>query len=352
MSWILTVTWLVTWKPMQARGAGFVRIVLRLQRQPRGLDVAVGDAALLDGGQHGGHLLGVGVARLARGLALAGDADADHGGVGRDRDRRFAGDRHQLVDRSAACAATAPAPSAAIARQRDQIRMHRHHAHFTGTKTLIDQLVRVGLHRIGGIFLDEQILGVELLVVEVIGDRLVGRIHRVVGAAMDELERPAGRRLADGDVAFRRVVRRCRDRHRGPNVEAGVVGLGVDRHRRAGRLDALLVEIFVERLEGVDQRVEGALSHLLWPLQVDDGALRQRHLLAEGVARLQRRRRAGRRRRRGAVRACGRVCAAMRRRASRASVGKASKHGASRRCASASAVSVRSRQFAAFAAQF
>ena len=37
--------------------------------------------------------------------------------------------------------------------------------------------------------------------------------------------------------------------------------------------------------------VSKAPSQLLWPLQVDDGALRQRHFLAEGVARLQRRRR-------------------------------------------------------------
>ena len=42
--------------------------------------------------------LGIGVARRARGLALAGDADADHGGVGRGGDRCLAGDRHQFVE--------------------------------------------------------------------------------------------------------------------------------------------------------------------------------------------------------------------------------------------------------------
>jgi hypothetical protein len=33
------------------------------------------------------------------GLGLAGDADADHRGIGRGRDRRLAGDRHQLIER-------------------------------------------------------------------------------------------------------------------------------------------------------------------------------------------------------------------------------------------------------------
>ena len=82
----------------QARGAGLFRIVLRLQRQRGGLDIAVGDAALLDRRQHDGHLLGVRIAGRPRGLALAGDAETDHRGIGRGRNRRLAGDRHQLIE--------------------------------------------------------------------------------------------------------------------------------------------------------------------------------------------------------------------------------------------------------------
>src|SRR5882672_9580030 len=47
------------------------------------------------------------------------------------------------------------------------------------------QLVFGGFQRVGDVFLDEGILGFELLVVEVIGDGLIGVVHIVVGTAMD-----------------------------------------------------------------------------------------------------------------------------------------------------------------------
>ena len=65
---------------------------------------------------------------------------------------------------------------------------------------LDDELILGGCGRIGQILLDEQILRLELLLVEVIRDGIVGRIHRIIGPAMDELERLAGRRLADRDL--------------------------------------------------------------------------------------------------------------------------------------------------------
>src|SRR6266852_7051157 len=43
------------------------------------------------------------------------------------------------------------------------------------------QLVFRGFQRVGDVFLDEGILGFELLVVEVIGDGLIGVVHIVVG---------------------------------------------------------------------------------------------------------------------------------------------------------------------------
>ena len=53
------------------------------------------------------------------------------------------------------------------------------------------QLVGSRVHRVGGVFLDEQVFGFELLVVEIVGDRFVRRIHGVVRAAMDKFECPA-----------------------------------------------------------------------------------------------------------------------------------------------------------------
>src|SRR5262249_27082983 len=45
-----------------------------------------------------------------------------------------------------------------------------------------DELASLGLYRVGDIFLDEQILGLELLVVEVIGDGLVSIVEIVIRA--------------------------------------------------------------------------------------------------------------------------------------------------------------------------
>src|SRR6266436_686026 len=87
------------------------------------------------------------------------------------------------------------------------------------------QLVFGSLQRVGDVFLDEGILGFELLVVEVIGDGLIGVVHIVVGTAMDELQRLA-------------------------------VGRRIDDHRIARGLDALLVEQGCQRPERIDQGVE------------------------------------------------------------------------------------------------
>src|SRR5271154_3327864 len=50
--------------------------------------------------------------------------------------------------------------------------------------------------RIGKIFLDEAVLRFEAFFIEKSGDEIVGRINIVVGAAMQELHRLAGRGLA------------------------------------------------------------------------------------------------------------------------------------------------------------
>ena len=89
---------------------------------------------------------------------------------------------------------------------------------------------------------------------------------------MDEFERLAGRRLADRDVALRRIRPAPRRPAPRPGMETGVVGLRYRSSSPGRRLDALLVEIFVERLEGVDQRVEGGVPVAV-AFQVDDRAL-------------------------------------------------------------------------------
>src|SRR3979411_539555 len=103
------------------------------------------------------------------------------------------------------------------------------------------QLVFRCFQRVGDVFLDEGILGFELLVVEVIGDGLIGVVHIVVRTAMDKLQRLAVGRFADAHVLgevlrilFARDFRKVR--------EAGIVRGGVDDHRIAGWIDALIVE--------------------------------------------------------------------------------------------------------------
>ena len=129
------------------------------------------------------------------------------------------------------------------------------------------------VHRIGHVLLDEHVLGFEPLVVEIIGDRLVGVVEIVIGAAMDEFERAAVGRLADGDVAVRRVLRRLRERHCGLVIEAVIVGRREDRHRQAVGLQAFLVDVGFDLLErrrdGVEGLVPGAGA-----LDVDDRPLR------------------------------------------------------------------------------
>src|SRR6266851_8403418 len=103
------------------------------------------------------------------------------------------------------------------------------------------QLVFGGFQRVGDVFLDEGILGFELLVVEVIGDGLVGVVHIVVGTAMDKLQGFAVGRFADAHV-LGEVLRVLFDRDFGQKREAGIVRRGIDDHRIARGLDALLVE--------------------------------------------------------------------------------------------------------------
>src|SRR5882757_1684074 len=94
------------------------------------------------------------------------------------------------------------------------------------------QLVFGGFQRVGDVFLDEGILGFELLVVEVIGDGLIGVVHIVVGTAMDELQRLAVGRFADAHV-LGQVLRVLLDRNFGEERKTGIVGRSVDDHRIA-----------------------------------------------------------------------------------------------------------------------
>ena len=88
-------------------------------------------------------------------------------------------------------------------------------------------------------------------------------------------------------MSLAEVLRILLDRNFGQKREAGIVGRGVDDHRIARGLDALLVEQRGQRLERIDQGVErrvpvgGALhDHDLFRLQ--------REFLAEGVGGLNR----------------------------------------------------------------
>ena len=150
----------------------FVRIVLRLQRQSRSLNIALGYAACLDRREHGGHLLGVCFASLARGLFLAADTDADHCGVGWNGDRCLARDCHKFFRclRRCDCEGGDESKSTenAIAAS-----LHRY-------KYIDHQFVGSGLHRVGGVLLDEQVFGLKLLVVEIVSDRFIRQIHGVV----------------------------------------------------------------------------------------------------------------------------------------------------------------------------
>ncbi len=66
----------------------------------------------------------------------------------------------------------------------------------------------------------------------------------------------------------------------GLEVEAGIVGAGIDHHRVAIRLQPAPVDIFVHGLEGVDQRVIGRVPGARSG-QVNHGLFRQRDLNAE-----------------------------------------------------------------------
>src|ERR1700722_7721578 len=85
------------------------------------------------------------------------------------------------------------------------------------------QLVFLGLQGVGDVFLDEGVLGLEFLVVEVIGDGLVGVVHIVVGSAMDDFFGLVLGRFADAHV-FGQVFRILIDRNFRKIGEAGIVG--------------------------------------------------------------------------------------------------------------------------------
>ena len=162
------MTWLVTWKPSR-------RAVPLLLGSYCGCsdsrDVCTSRSlmpAFLDRGQHRGHLPGIGVAGFARGLAAGGDADADHRGVRRDVDGGIAGDGQKLVGGE-----RRPGENRRGGEENENAHLG---LHLIGTNTLTTRLP-VGLHRVGDVFLDEQVLGFELLLIEIIGDRLVGRIR-------------------------------------------------------------------------------------------------------------------------------------------------------------------------------
>ena len=78
------------------------------------------------------------------------------------------------------------------------------------------------------------------------------------------------------------ALRRLGDRNAGLELEAGVVGRGIDRHRGAGGLHALLVERVVDLLERLDQRLESRIP-VGRALAEHDGLRCQRHILAERI---------------------------------------------------------------------
>ncbi len=86
----------------------------------------------------------------------------------------------------------------------------------------IDVDIRVVALKVGEIFLDDEVLGVEPLLVEIGGDRLIGRFDLVIGAAMLEFERLAGGRSADADALgqFRRAFRRRRQTAPSPRMKS------------------------------------------------------------------------------------------------------------------------------------
>src|SRR5712692_3352422 len=100
------------------------------------------------------------------------------------------------------------------------------------------QLVLRGFQRVGDVFLDEGVLGFEFLVVEMIGDGLIGVVHIVVGAAMDEFQGLAVGRFADAHV-LGQILRILIDRHFREVGESGVIGGGIDDHLIARWLDGL-----------------------------------------------------------------------------------------------------------------
>src|SRR5262249_21627968 len=116
----------------ETRCAALVWIVLRLQRHPRRLNVALGYPACFDGRQHSRHLLGVCFAGLARGLLQAAHSDANYRGVGWNGNCCLARDCHEFF-RGLRCR------ECKYGDKQDRQETQEWH-HFTGTNTLTTSL--------------------------------------------------------------------------------------------------------------------------------------------------------------------------------------------------------------------
>ncbi len=76
---------------------------------------------------------------------------------------------------------------------------------------------------------------------------------------MNEFQRPAAGRLADTDVAPRRLLRQFHNRHRCLKRKAGVVGCGINGHRRTVGPKPLFGDKGIYRLERIDDGFERSI---------------------------------------------------------------------------------------------
>ncbi len=163
----------------------------------------------------------------------------------------------------------------------------RHTRPFSGRRRLgedVDEDRHAGFRRgvgIPHIFLDEGVLGDDVALVEMVGDLVVGLLHRVIAAVMDEAQRLAGRRGAGrggriGGSGLGRLL------HRQDRLEIHrVVGRRQEAHHgRPGHLRALARR---DGLELGDRTAEGAVEVVPGRLALADqgGAALQHHLVGE-----------------------------------------------------------------------
>ena len=119
--------------------------------------------------------------------------------------------------------------------------------------------------------------------VEIVGDRFVGIVQAVIGAAMHEFKRVSLRRGADGDFAMRRIFRRLGDRNGGLELKAGVVGRGEDGHRLAVDLRPSLSTYALSFFNAVGDGLEGVVPSA-GAFEEHDRLGGQRRIFAERVA--------------------------------------------------------------------